>query len=152
MIHFGAQFQKLPNIIIARQQDKPFKLPAPWNPDETLEGKAGDYKVTNTKTDETYPLDPNVLAEKYEHVNEDTYQTKTDNPVVLEGRLPEKDEKLIHTREGDVAAYVDGIPSVVLEDEGGEFPLPLDKLTQFYEAIDDEAKQIVAQVKALMAK
>lgn len=150
MIQFGAQFQKLPNVIVASKQDNPFTLPAPWNPDETLEGEAGDFKVTNTKTNETYPLAPAVLAEKYEHVEGDTYQTRTDAPVVKEARLPKQGESFVNTREGQVASIIDGVPSVIMSDEGGEFPIPLDKLNLFYKAVDAEARAIVAHVQAII--
>jgi hypothetical protein len=154
---FGASFQKKPATIRAERQNSAFDMPRPagWGPGERPTGEAGDYKVNNLLTGEKYPLAAEVLEQKYEPVagQQDTFKTREDKPVILEGRLPNPGETTINTHEGPVPAFLEnGTPKVVLTDAGGEFPLALDKLTTFYDPIDADAKKLVEQVRQWIVK
>lgn len=153
-LQFGALFEKLPGRITAVRQGKPFAVPMPeaWGgkPGDMVSGKAGDFKATNA-IGETYPLAAQVLAEKYEHVAGDIYQTRQDQPVLKEGRLPNPGEIMIETAEGPVPTSSDGIPSVIMTDAGGEFPLSAKNFATFYKAVDEEAQQIMTQIQTWLA-
>ena len=97
-LSFQAKFKKLPVKIEAKQLKEAFKVPNPWAKGEMLEGKAGDSLVTNLLNGERYPIQPEVLKQKYEHISGNLYQTRMDKEVLIEADLPKALEIL--SREG----------------------------------------------------
>lgn len=149
-VSFGATFQKLPGKITAQKMSEAFKVKNPWGKG-MLEGKAGDSLVTNLLNGEQYPIGPKALADKYEHLEGDIFQTRMDKPVYIEADLPKGDK--IVSREGVEKTKVNGIQAMeAIDAEGKPYPIPGDYFLKAYAPIDEAGKKIVEALKALLPK
>ena len=146
---FQAKFKKLPVKIEAVQMQEAFKVPNPWAKGEMLEGKAGDSLVTNLLNNERYPIQPEVLKQKYEHISGNLYQTRMDKEVLIEADLPKALEIL--SREGAEKTYANGIPAMeAIDGAGMPYAIPGDYFMKAYAPIDDAGKKIIENLKKLM--
>lgn len=147
---FQAKFKKLPVKIEAKQMQEAFKVPNPWAKGEFLEGKAGDSLVTNLLNGERYPIQPEVLKQKYEHVAGNLYQTRMDKEVFIDADLPKSLEIL--SREGAEKTYANGIPAMEAIDGAGKpYAIPGDYFMKAYAPIDEAGKNIIDKLKQLMS-
>ena len=116
-----------------------------------LEGKPGDSLVTNLLNGEQYPIGPKALADKYEHVSGDVFQTRMDKPVYIEADLPKGDK--IVSREGVEKTNVNGIQAMeAIDAEGKPYAIPGDYFLKAYKAVDEEGRKILEALKALLPK
>lgn len=146
---FQAKFKKLPVKIEAQKMKEAFTVPNPWAKGEVLEGKAGDSLVTNLLNGERYPIQPEVLNQKYEHVAGNIYQTRMDKEVLIDADLPKALEIL--SREGAEKTYVNGIPAMEAIDGAGKpYAIPGDYFMKAYAPIDEAGKKIIENLKKLM--
>ncbi len=147
-VNFQAKFRKLPVQIKAVKMSESFKVKNPWAEGD-LEGKAGDYLVTNLLSGEKYPIAPEALKQKYEPLN--LYQTKTDKPVYIDADLP-KGNKIV-SREGVEKTSLNGIQAMEATDAAGKpYPIPGDYFLKAYEAVDEEGRQIIQKLKSILPK
>ena len=145
-VAFQARFQKLPGKIKVKQMLNEFTVPNPWAKGEVLNGKAGDGLATNLLNGESYPISPKVLAEKYEHLSGDIYQTRTSGPVYIEADLPKAAE--IVSREGVEKTSLNGMPSMTAIDGAGQpYSIPADYFVKAYAPTDEASKNIFAQLQ-----
>ena len=148
---FQAKFQKLPGKIKAQKMLEDFSVPNPWAKGEVLNGKKGDSLVTNLLNGEQYPIQPEVLAQKYEHVSGDVFQTRMDKPVYIEADLPKAAE--ISSREGIEKTSHNGMPAMEAIDGAGKpYAIPGDYFLKAYAAVDEAGQKIVESLKNLMPK
>ena len=116
-----------------------------------LEGKTSDSLVTNLLNGEQYPIGPKALADKYEHVSGDVFQTRMDKPVYIEADLPKGDK--IVSREGVEKTSVNGIQAMeAIDAEGKPYPIPGDYFLKAYAPIDEAGRKIVEVLKTLLPK
>ena len=149
-VTFGARFQKLPGQIKAVKMDKSFEVDNPWG-EGKLQGQAGDSLVTNLLNGEQYPIGPKALADKYEPVEGDVFQTRMDKPVYIEADLPKGDS--IESREGSEKTNVNGIQAMeAIDAEGKPYAIPGDYFLKAYAPIDAAGRKIVEALKALLPK
>ena len=149
-VTFGATFQKMPGKITAVKMDEPFEVDNPWG-EGKLQGKAGDSLVTNLLNGEKYPIGPKALADKYEHLEGDVFQTRMDKPVYIEADLPKGDS--IKSREGIEKTNVNGIQAMeAIDAEGKPYAIPGDYFLKAYAPIDEAGRKIVEALKALLPK
>ena len=146
-LNFTAKFKKLPVQIKAIKMPKAFKVANPWGEGE-LNGRAGDYLVTNLFNGEQYPIQPKVLKEKYEPL---IYQTRTNKDVFIDADLPKG--KSILSREGSERTTHNGIQAMEAIDGAGKpYPIPGDYFLKAYQAVDEEGRKIMKALKALLPK
>ena len=125
------------------------KVPNPWAKGEMLEGKAGDSLVTNLLNGERYPIQPELLKQKYEHISGNLYQTRMDKEVLIEADLPKALEIL--SREGAEKTYVNGIPAMEAIDAAGKpYAILGDYFMKAYAPIDDDGRKIIEKLKKIM--
>ncbi|MGE0200012.1 MAG: hypothetical protein AB7P76_03470 [Candidatus Melainabacteria bacterium] len=150
VVFFAAKFRKLPTTVEAVRQNEAFTVPKPrsWGDKGVLQGYTGDYLVRNITTGERYPVEPVVLAQKYQYVGGDLFRTL--DQVIVEGRLPEPFEEVIQTRQGMAKTHVNGIPSVILEDESTQYPVTAQNMLLLYEPVDRKARRIFRFLKRLL--
>lgn len=148
---FQARFQKLPGKIKAQKMLEEFTVPSPWAKGEVLKGHKGDSLVTNLLNGEQYPIQPEVLAQKYEHVAGDIFQTRMDKPVYIEADLPKSGE--IVSREGVEKTSHNGMPAMVgIDGAKKPYAIPGDYFLKSYTAVDEAGQKIMESLKKLMPK
>lgn len=148
-ISFQAKFKKLPVRIEATKMLKEFEVVNPWGKGK-LKGQPGDSLAKNLLNGECYPLSPKQLAEKYEHVSGNIYQTRTDIPVYIEADFPKAAQ--IMSREGAEKTVVDGMQAMEAIDGAGQpYAIPGDYFLKAYAPIDAEGQLIVDKLKAIIA-
>lgn len=148
-ISFQAKFKKLPVKIEAKKMLKEFEVANPWG-EGNLKGKAGDSLVKNLLNGERYPISPEALAEKYEHVSGNVFQTRMDKPVYIEANLPKSAQ--IMSREGAEKTVVNGMQAMEAVDAAGKpYAIPGDYFLKAYAPVDAEGQAIIDKLNALIA-
>ena len=149
-ISFGARFRKLPGKISAKEMNEAFQVRNPWG-EGMLTGQPGDSLATNLLNGEQYPIGPKALAEKFEHLEGDIFQTRTDKPVYIEADFP-KGETIV-SREGVEKTKVNGIQAMeAIDAEGKPYPIPGDYFLKAYAPIDEAGRKIVEVLKSLLPR
>ncbi|MGE0200934.1 MAG: hypothetical protein AB7P76_08205 [Candidatus Melainabacteria bacterium] len=146
MLTFGALFEKIPTEIQAFRMPGSFVVRDHNNPAIVHRGHSGDYHVINHLNIQ-YVMSAPILHRKYAQVGGNTYIS---HATVQEGRFPEPGEKTVQTAHGRMATSVNGIPSIIMSDVSGEYPVPAKDVLALYRPRDQEAEQIFSQLEELV--
>ncbi len=105
--------------------------------------------VTNLLNGERYPISPDALAQKYEHVSGNVFQARMDKPVYIEPNFPKTAQ--IMSREGEEKTVVNGMQAMEAIDAAGKpYAIAGDYFLKTYAAVDAEGQAIIDKLTSMV--